>query len=154
MVAQRGSPSSRHKGRSSRWSADRRKQKTRRMTTMFCPLPSCQILFIQAAGDHLIRCARWRRWCRCRPDATLWLHLTADDNAVVIIVVVAATAVIVIVIIVGKGRGILPESAFRAEICRNHAHEHEHENETTQWHVVPLSAFLDIRRSTFIIPIN
>ena len=39
MVAQRGSPSSRHKGRSSRWSADRRKQKTPRMTPMFCPLP-------------------------------------------------------------------------------------------------------------------
>ncbi|MEX5600785.1 hypothetical protein SM763_21785, partial [Pseudophaeobacter sp. C1-32P7] len=41
VVAQRGSPSSRHKGRSSRWSADRRKQKTRRMTPMFCPLPVC-----------------------------------------------------------------------------------------------------------------
>ena len=40
MVAQRGSPSSRHKGRSSRWSVDCRKQKTRRMTPMFCPLPS------------------------------------------------------------------------------------------------------------------
>jgi len=39
VIAQRGSPSSRHKGRSSRWSADRRKQKTRRMTPMFCPLP-------------------------------------------------------------------------------------------------------------------
>jgi hypothetical protein len=35
-----GTPSSRHKGRSSRWSADRYKQKTRRMTPMFCPLPA------------------------------------------------------------------------------------------------------------------
>jgi hypothetical protein len=49
--------------RSSRWSADRRKQKTRRMTLMFCPLPIEFVISRLRAtrNQHKRRDANWAK---------------------------------------------------------------------------------------------
>ena len=73
-------PSSRHKGRSSRWSADRRKQKTRRMTPMFCPLPFSTWLI-----RITINAARMRaRAARPQEEYDTVLERDATDSAVVV----------------------------------------------------------------------
>ena len=57
LVADRSSPSCRHKCRCSRRSADRRDHPTRRMTPMFCPLPSTRGVPDLMATRHLVsRC--------------------------------------------------------------------------------------------------
>ena len=44
MVALKGSPSRRYQSRCFRWSSDSHDQQTRRMTPMFCPLPTLSML--------------------------------------------------------------------------------------------------------------